>query len=119
MPQNHLLAKYDKLPLKHLENVPLLVPEQTSFPYQYLLRILRQEGIHPDIVYQGNTTGVEHLLKESMGIFIQDKAIAETQMDGQLVIRLLDPDISYTFGLECQESLTKNEKMLETFIRKI
>ncbi len=45
------------------------------------------EDIHPDIVYQGNTTGIGPLLKESMGISIQDKAIAEMQIDEHLVIR--------------------------------
>lgn len=119
MPENHPLAGYDAVPLKRLENVPLLVPEQTSFPYQYLLQAFQQEDIHPDIVYQGNTTGVKHLLKEGMGIFIQDRAIAETQMDEHLVIRRLEPDISYLFGLEYQDNLTKNERIYVKYIEKM
>lgn len=119
IPKGHFLAEYENIPLKHLENVPLLVPEQTSFPYQYLLHFFRQEGIHPDIVYQGNTTGVKHLLKEGMGIFIQDEAIARTQMDEHLVIRRLEPDISYTFGLEYQNNLTKNERIYVKYIEKM
>lgn len=118
MPDNHPLAEHERITLRNLENVPLLVPEQTSFPYQYLLHIFRQEGIHPDIVYQGNTTGIGHLLKEGMGIFIQDRAIAKTQMNEHLVIRELEPDISYTFGLEYQEKLTKNEQIYVKYIEK-
>lgn len=119
MPQEHVFAEYENIPLKRLENVPLLVPELTSFPYQYLLHFFQQEEIHPDIVYQGNTTGVKHLLKEGMGIFIQDEAIARTQMDEQLVIRRLEPDISYIFGLEYQSSLTKNEQIYVRYIKKM
>lgn len=119
MPLNHPLAGYDTVPLKQLENVPLLVPEQTSFTFQYLLHIFQQENIHPDIVYQGNTTGVKQLLKEGMGIFIQDKAIAQTQMDEQLVMRCLEPDISYIFGLEYHDNLTKNERIYVKYIEKM
>ena len=93
-----------------LENVPLLVPEQTSFPFQYLLRMFRQEGIQPNIVYQGNSTGIGHLLNEGMGILIQDQAIAGTQIDERLTIRKLEPDISYIYGLEYGARLTKNER---------
>ncbi|RRK30981.1 LysR family transcriptional regulator [Schaedlerella arabinosiphila] len=119
IPKDHFLAEYESIPLRHLGNVPLLVPEQTSFPYQYLLHFFQQEEIHPDIVYQGNTTGVKHLLKEGMGIFIQDEAIAKTQMDENLVIRRLEPDISYTFGLEYQDHLTKNERIYVNYIKKM
>lgn len=110
MPQDHFLAEYKAIPIRCLENVPLLVPEQTSFPFQYLLRMFRQEGIHPNIVYQGNSTGIGHLLNEGMGILIQDQAIAGTQIDERLVIRKLEPDISYIYGLEYGARLTKNER---------
>ncbi len=119
MPKDHPLAGYDAIPLKLLVDVPLLVPEQTSFPFQYLLHFFQQEEIHPDIVYQGNTTGVKHLLKEGMGIFIQDEAIAKTQMDEHLVLRHLEPDISYIFGLEYQKNLTKNERIYVKYIEKM
>lgn len=119
IPKNHDLAKYERIPLKCLEAAPLLVPEQTSFPYQYLLHALQHENIRPDIVYQGNTTGIRHLLKEGMGIFIQDKSIAETQMDEELVIRPLEPDISYIFGLEYREHLTKNERVYVKYIERM
>lgn len=119
MPKNHRLAGYDAVPLRQLEEVPLLVPEQTSFTFQYLLHIFQQEDVHPDIVYQGNSTGVKQLLKEGMGIFIQDKAIAKTQMDEHLVMRCLDPDISYIFGLEYQDNLTKNERIYVKYIERM
>lgn len=118
MPCGHSLAKYNKIPLKCLENTPLLVPEQTSFPLQYLLYAVRQENINLNIVYQGNTTGIGQLLKEGMGILIQDAAIARTQMNDHLTLRILDPDISYTFGLEHHDNLSKNERIYVNYIRK-
>lgn len=118
MPCDHALATYDRVPLKCLENVPLLVPEQTSFPFQYLLHIFEQENIRPNIVYQGNTTGIGQLLKEGMGIFIQDEAIARTQMNEYLISRKLDPDISYLFGLEYQDKLSKNEQIYVKYVEK-
>lgn len=119
LPAGHPLAAYNTIPLKRLENIPLLVPEQSSFPFQCLLHSFQQEEIHPDIVYQGNTTGIKQLLKEGMGIFIHDKAIAETQMDEHLVIRCLEPDISYIYGLEYQNNLTKNERIYVKYIEKM
>lgn len=118
MPKSHPLAKYEKIPLKSLETVPLLVPEQTSFPLQYLLHLFKQEEIHPDIVYQGNSTGMGRLLKEGMGVFIQDKAIAATLTDEHLTLRTLEPDISYAFGLEYGDNLTKSEKIYVKYIEK-
>lgn len=116
MPNNHPLAGYDNLPLKQLENVPLLVPEQTSFTFQYLLHIFQQEDIGLNIVYQGNSTGVKQLLTEGMGIFIQDESIAKSQMDERLTIRHLEPDISYMFGLEYHDNLTRNERIYVKYI---
>ena len=118
LPSDHPLAECERIPLKSLENVPLLVPEQTSFPFRYLLRAFQQENISPDIVYQGNTTGAAALLKEGMGVFIQDRRIAGSQIDDSLVIRRLDPDISYVFGLEYQENLTRNERIYVSYIEK-
>lgn len=118
MPKSHPLAGCETIPLKYLENVPLLVPEQTSFTFQYLLHIFQQEDMRPDIVYQGNTTGLERLLKEGMGIFIQDQTIARSQMSEDFVFRRLEPDISYTFGLEYRERLRKNEQIYVRYIEK-
>ena len=53
-----------------------------------------------------------------MGIFIQDIAIAKSQIDENLVIRRLMPDISYTFGLEHQDNLTPNERIYVKYIEK-
>lgn len=118
LPETHPLAEYEKIPVRQLDDISLMVPEQTSYPYQYLLHIFKQEDIHPNIVYQGSSTGIEHLLKEGMGIFIQDKAIAEAHSSDSLVIRELEPDISYVFGLEYQSNLTKNEQLYVRYIEK-
>ena len=118
MPKSHPLAELERIPIRQLADVPLLVLEQISFTYQYLLYTFHQENMNPNIVYQGNTSGAWHLLKEGMGIFIQDIAIAKSQIDENLVIRRLMPDISYTFGLEHQDNLTPNERIYVKYIEK-
>ncbi len=40
------------------------------------------------------------------------------KIDEPLVIRKLDPDISYTFGLEYRDNLTKNERTYVKYIEK-
>lgn len=118
LPKNHPLAQLEKIPLKELTNIPLMVPEETNFPYRYLQFMFQKEQIQPDIVYQGNTSGIGNLLLDGMGILIQDKAIATAQLKDSLVIRRLEPDISYVFGLEYKKNLTRNEQIYVTYIKK-
>ncbi|MGN0713235.1 MAG: LysR substrate-binding domain-containing protein [Anaerovoracaceae bacterium] len=117
LPESHPLACMEKIPLQSLKNVHLLVPDQTTFTYQYLEYMLRQEGVQPEIVYQGNTTGLSGLLNDGMGILIQDQAQAQKQAEPPLVIRQLEPDISYAYGLEYRSHLTKNERTFVNFVR--
>lgn len=119
LPENHPLAACEKIPLRFLDNARLMVPNQATYTYQYLFHLLKQEGIHPDIVYHGSATGIADLLSEEMGILIQDQAIANLHKKSSLVIRTLEPDIAYTFGLEYQKKLSKNEKLFVKYIQTI
>lgn len=119
LPKNHpLAASSGVLPLHALENAKIMVPEKTNYVYQYLEHILKQENIHPNIFYQGNTSGISDLLQTSMGILVQDYEQAALQLDDPLMLCELEPEISYTYGLEYRECLTKNEQIYVKFIKK-
>ena len=118
LPDSHPLASYEKIPLSLLETVKLMVPEKINFAYRYLEYIFKQNHIHPHIFYQGNTSGISLLLQEDMGILIQDYELALLQLKDNLVFRNLEPDISYTYGLKYQESLTQNEQDFVRYIKR-
>lgn len=116
LPKDHPYEQYDRIPLTALGKTPLIVPEERNIVYQFLRQALEQEKITPDIFYQGNTTGVAGLLKQSQSILIQDMERARGQVAEGLSLRKLDPEIGYTFGLEYADSLSRNEA---TFVRAV
>ncbi|MGN0394759.1 MAG: LysR family transcriptional regulator [Coprococcus sp.] len=118
LPEDHPLAKQEKISLSSLKNAKLIVPEKQNYVYRYLEHVLKTENIQPDIFYQGNTSGISNLLKKHMGILIQDYHHAELQLDTPLILRELEPDISFVFGFEYKNVLTKNERIFIQYARK-
>lgn len=119
LPDTHPLASYNKIPHRCLENIQLLLPNEYTYTYQYLNHVLQQENIHPDIVYQGIAAGITDLLKEGMGVLIQDQALAGYKLESPLIIRELDPGISYVYGLEYAKRLTPQEKLFVKYVEEV
>ncbi len=119
LPEDHPLAEMTTIPLSALAGVPLLSPKRTYFSYQCFIHYMAEEGITPDIVYQGSVSGCTQLLKEGMGVLVQDERVVETQREEGLVVRKLDPDIVYTFGLLRRKKLTQNERAFLAFVDKV
>ncbi len=115
---DHPFAAYDPIPLQALERARLIVPEERSAVYRFLLESLERERVRPDIFYQGNISGAVQLLAESESILIQDAQRAKEQLREGLALRRLDPDIGYTFGLQYRGELSKNERAFVEFIRR-
>ena len=119
IPENHFLASYDTVPLYRLNGIHLMVPAKDTLFYRELSYWLKRDGIVPDIVYQGSVGGSISLLKDGMGIMIEDRKSAfDTQSEGT-VIRPLSPEISYTFGLEYTNHLSRNEQIFVSHIRNL
>jgi len=118
LPENHPFAAYGSIPLPMLEKAKLIVPEERSAVYRFLLEALEREQVRPDIFYRGNISGAVQLLTESMSILIQDGERAKGQLREGLTLRQLEPDIGYTFGLKYRKALSKNERTFVDFIRK-
>lgn len=118
LPEDHPLARQETIPLSSLKNTKLIVPEKQNFVYRYLEHKLQENDIQPDIFYQGNTSGVSSLLKKHMGVLIQDYQHVLLQLDGPLVLRELEPGISYVFGWEYKNVLTRNEQIFIQYARK-
>lgn len=119
LPKDHPLAEYEKIPCRLLEEEHLLVPNQTAFTYRYLEHALQAEGIKPEIVYQGNTTGMASLVKAGMGVLIQEAELALLLTDPPLAIRELEPDISYIYGVEYAPQLSANEQLYVRHMQEI
>lgn len=117
LPEDHPFAVCDPIPLQALEQAKIIVPEERSAVYRFLMEALDRERVRPDVFYQGNISGAVRLLTESMGILIQDGERAKEQLGEGLTLRRLDPDIGYTFGLLYRGDLSKNERTFVDFIR--
>lgn len=118
LPKDHPFAACDPIPLQALEQAKLIVPEERSAVYRFLMEALDRERVRPDVFYQGNISGAAQLLTESMGILIQDGERAKEQLREGLTLRRLDPDIGYTFGLLYRGELSRNERTFVDFIRR-
>lgn len=114
----HPLTACDPIPLEALERERLIVPEERSAVYRFLLEALERERVRPDIFYQGNISGAGQLLAGGGSILIQDAQRAREQLREGLVLRRLHPDIGYTYGLLYQRKLGKNERTFVEFIRR-
>lgn len=118
MSKDHPLASMSKIPLHCLDGAQLIVPENGNIVYKNLDYMFRKEGIRPNIFYQGNSSEVSALLLYDMNILIQDRAIGIKQLNNALVLRELEPSISYVFGLEYSDTLSDSKKQFVKFIRK-
>lgn len=116
--ERHPFAGWDPIPLQALERAKLIVPEERSAVYRFLMESLDRERVRPDIFYQGNISGAVQLLTESESILIQDAQRAKEQLREGLALRRLDPDIGYTFGLQYRGELSRNERTFVEFIRR-
>ena len=51
-----------------------------------------------------------------MGVMVQDRTIAERYLQDGIVLRELEPEISYVFGLSYAETLREPEQAFVQFI---
>lgn len=113
----HPLARQTAIPLSALGQAKLIVPTQATFIYRYLEHRFRQEEIPLNIFYQGNPSGLSKLLEGNQAILIHNAEFARSQLVDSLVLRELQPEISYVYGLLYRERLSKNETTFVAFIR--
>lgn len=114
--ERHPLAQMQRLPLQALSGQNLILPEKNNIVYQYLHHSLQHLGIHPNVFYQGSSSGVSAPLRSGMGVMIQDRTIAERYLQNGILLRELEPSISYVFGLSYAETLRKPEQAFVQFI---
>lgn len=117
IPKEHFLASYKIVPLYRLQNVGLMVPSRHSIFYQILENAMHRENIHPNIIYSGGTTGSLSLLKEGLGVMVEDETIVSNLDTTGFVVRNITPTIDLTFGLQYAEHLNENERLFVNFIR--
>ena len=113
------MAYSDNILLTSLKSQKIMVPEKTNIVYKYLSHILKEQNIQLDIFYQGNTSGISNLLKKHNGILIQDYHHALAQLDDSLIIKEIEPKISYTYGWTYNDILSENELNFIAYAKKI
>lgn len=110
------LSKKKFLTLQDLKNVPLFVPQENYFTYQAFKKRCEKESFEPNIVYEGNSNGINTLIKESRGVLIQDEHIMDDQFKESFVLVPFKPEISYIYGLEYKKDLSKDEQTFVNYI---
>lgn len=119
VPKNHFLASYDVVMLSSLSGLNLIIPEEGTVFSDGIRYVLFREGIRAGIIYQGSSDAGKTLLKADMGIMIEERKIAEQIQDEDIVIRDMEPDIRFIYGLEYSLKLNSNEKEFVRHIRKL
>lgn len=117
MHKEHPLASKATLSVSDIENEPLFMPLEKYYTYQYFRHAIEARGIHPNIVYKGNSHGVNDLLKNNRGILIQDERIVSDRLSNDFVAIDFDPDIYYYYGLEYSGDLSETEKKFLKYIK--
>lgn len=116
VPKDHMLASYEVLSIYRLEDQPLLLPsENNAFNRMFRDTCLR-EGIHPRIVSESTCDANLRLLKEGMGVLIEDRTIVMQHPDPDIVLIDLKPDIDFYYGLLYREELSRNESLFVRFV---
>ena len=118
LPASHILATYEVVPLYHLSGRPLYLPEEHTLFADLIIDALMREGIRSDIMYQGSLPTRIELMRQDPGILIdEERVVRESIKDGSFVIRPLEPDVGFVFGLEYAERLNAAEYRYMKFIR--
>lgn len=110
------LSKKKHLTLQDLEGVPLFVPQANYFTYQAFKKRCEKESFMPNIVYEGNSNGINTLIKESNGVLLQDEHIMDDQFKESFALIPFEPEICYIYGLEYKKDLSKDEQTFVNYI---
>jgi len=119
LPKEHILASYEEIPLYRLKNINMMLPGKSTMLYTSLMHVLDREGIKPNIVYEGSLSGNLDMLRNDMGLMIMDEKVASLIHEDDVVVRKLQPEIRYIFGLEYGTNLSRAERTYVNFARKI
>lgn len=117
MSKSHPLAYKDSLSLQDLKEEPLCVPFEKSYTYNYFMHAMKQQGVSPNIIYKGNSHGINDLIKSKRSILIQDQKLIQDKLTEDFKVVKLEPDIYYYYGIEYLDSANKNEKLFVNYIR--
>ena len=118
IPKDSFLATYDVIPLHRLDHVNIYIPSKESLLNQMITDELLRESIQANIIYQGSILTSLSMLTDSQGVIIDEKRIATDHIDpSRFVIRNIEPEISFCYGLQYHTRLDDNEKEFVRFIR--
>lgn len=113
--KDHPLANKSCLKLEDLKDEPLCVPFEKSYTYNYFLHALKNNT--PNIIYKGNSHGINELIKSNRCILIQDQNLVSDKLTNEFTTLKLEPDVVYYYGLEYNNNLNKNERLFVNYIR--
>lgn len=116
VPRDHPFASYEMLSLYRLENQPLLMPAEKNAFNRMFRDACEREGIHPEIISESHFESNMRLMKEGMGIVIEDLTIVMQHPDPDAVIIDLVPNINFYYGLVYREKLSRNELLFVRYV---
>lgn len=116
VPKTNVLSTYEVLSIFRLEDQPLLIPSENNAFNRLFRDTCMREGIHPQIVSESTCEANLRLLKEGMGILIEDRTIVMQHPDPDYAVIDLKPDIDFFYGLVYRDKLSRNESLFVRFV---
>ncbi len=115
------LAEKEELSLLDLAEEKLLTPARYSTMSKIVQGSFLQQGIRPNIIYEGSSTGSIELIKSGLGIALHSIEFAKHACtDPSLVIREITPALEFTYGIgyRNEQQLSSSEKKYLNYLRK-
>jgi len=117
LPKDHFLSSYDVIPLYRFDGMNMMIPEENSILNMFIRHVFTREGVYPNIVYQGGLKSRLRMCKEGMGIILEEEKIILDQVRDDFVIRPFYPEISFAYGLQYAENLTRAERLFLNYTK--
>ena len=117
VPKTHELAGRTQLSLNDLDKLPLLIPAEKNAFNAVFRKACRNAGVFPEIVSESRIEANLRLLKEGMGILVEDRTIVLQHPDPDLAMIDIRPFIDFYYGLVYAENLSRNESLFVRFVQ--
>lgn len=119
--KDHKYASRDSVSVEDLAEERLLLPTRKSTLSRIIIAAFEENGIMPDIVYEGQSVGCIDLVKAGMGVSLHADEFARiVEDDDSIVCVPIDPPIEFVYGAAHRNpaELSNAEKIYLSHLKK-
>ncbi len=112
--RDHPCAEAGRVTLRALGRERLLLPARDGALSSLIHAAFRREGVAPQVVYEGSSTGCIDLVKAGMGVSLHGREFAASfRQDPAIVCAEIEPTLGFTYGLGYREpeKLSRAERL--------